>query len=331
MGRSQTWRVNRLDVSLDGETLARLRWRSRCRGKKGRAAKMRGLFDEANQRWGISRHAHDLHLVAKDSELGQISIVRQHPRYGFDDNDARWRFMLVPLQIKHRLARPVVTRLDRGAALRDTARQIISLRLDHAADDGTRRDRHRAKNARGGKQPDQNPPDTALSGHLSGLLFAYLKGRDIRPGLLQCRRYNDRVGAETCDRAYERRDQRPRRRGDCDRHPVIGGFGRRIPTERRIGGAPRRQAVNLSADNSFEEIRRTARQLEQPEHETIGLQHELDFGSAQYFCQFGRNEGIDMPIDDVNRSPSRVQSFPWRGPLQHETAVLLLDELVETP
>src|ERR1700730_12839770 len=38
--------------------------------------------------------------------------------------------MLVPLQIKRRLGRPVVTRLDRGAALRDAARQIVSLRLD---------------------------------------------------------------------------------------------------------------------------------------------------------------------------------------------------------
>ena len=33
---------------------------------------MRGLFDEADQGWGISRHADDLHLVAKDSELGQM-------------------------------------------------------------------------------------------------------------------------------------------------------------------------------------------------------------------------------------------------------------------
>src|ERR1700738_1490445 len=100
--------------------------------------------------------------------------------------------MLVPLQIKRRLARPAVTRVERGAALCDAARQIVSLRLDHAADDGTRRDRHGAKNACGSKQPDQNTPDTALSGHLSGLLFAYLNGRDIWPGLLQCRRYNDR-------------------------------------------------------------------------------------------------------------------------------------------
>src|SRR6202043_446996 len=127
-----------------------------------------------------------------------------------DDNDARWRFMLVPLQIKCRLARPIVTRLDHGAALRDAARQIVSLRLNHAADDGTRRDRHRAKNACDGKEPDQNTPETALVGRLSGLLFAYLNGRNIRPRLLQCRQYNDRVGAETSDRAYQRRDERPR-------------------------------------------------------------------------------------------------------------------------
>ncbi len=38
-----------------------------------------------------------------------------------------------------------------------------------------------------------------------------------------------------------------------------------------------------------------------------------------------------MPVDDVNGLPSRVQSFPLRGPLQHESAVRLLDELVETP
>ena len=63
--------------------------------------------------------------------------------------------MLVPLQIKRRLARRVVTRLDRGAALRDAGRQIVSLRLDNSADDGIRRDRHRANNARDGKEPDR--------------------------------------------------------------------------------------------------------------------------------------------------------------------------------
>src|SRR5271154_3754426 len=103
--------------------------------------------------------------------------------------------MLVPLQIERRLARPVVTRLDRGAALRDAARQIVSLRLDRAADDGTRRDRHGANGASANKQQDQNTPDTAVCLRLSGLLFAYLNGRDIRPGLWPCRRYNDRVGA----------------------------------------------------------------------------------------------------------------------------------------
>src|SRR4029077_7106276 len=105
----------------------------------------------------------------------------------------------VTLQIKRRLARPAVTRLEHGAALCDAARQIVSLRLVRAADDGIRRDRHGAKNACGSKQPDQNTPDTALFGRLPGLLFAYFNGRDSRPGLLQCRRYNDRVGAETSD------------------------------------------------------------------------------------------------------------------------------------
>ena len=79
--------------------------------------------------------------------------------------------MLVPLQVERRLARPVVTRLDRGAALRDAARQIVALRLDHAADDRTRRDRHGANGASANKQQEQNTPDTAVSLRLSDLLF----------------------------------------------------------------------------------------------------------------------------------------------------------------
>jgi len=112
-----------------------------------------------------------------------------------------------------------------STARRSSMRRVrfITLRLDRAANDGIRRERHGGKRATAGNEPDQNAPDLAQVGCLSRLLLAYLDGRNIRLRLLQSGRYGDRIGAESRDRTDERRDQCPRRRGNRDFYPVIGG------------------------------------------------------------------------------------------------------------
>jgi len=56
-------------------------------------------------------------------------------------------FHVAPFQTSRRLACPAVPMLEHGAALLDAARKIITLRLDRAANDGIRRERHGGKRA----------------------------------------------------------------------------------------------------------------------------------------------------------------------------------------
>src|SRR5476651_662151 len=111
--------------------------------------------------------------------------------------------MLMPFQAPSRLARPVAASQDRGTAPRDTPRKILRLRLDHAADNGIRRQRNGGKRATASNQPNQNAPDAVQISRLSSLLLAYLDCRASRLRLLGSGRYDDRIGTKNRDRANE--------------------------------------------------------------------------------------------------------------------------------
>ena len=67
------------------------------------------------------------------------------------------------------------------------------------------------------------------------------------------------------------------RGGSNDSGDVLGATRhRRAAAEHRLRGAPRRQTVDLGADDAFQKIRGARRQFERTKQEAPGLENDLD-------------------------------------------------------
>ena len=141
----------RRNVGFDVETLARLVLRARGRRKECRARKLRRFLDQANQRRRVLRHADHLDLVAVDPKFGDIGAVGQRLRQRFQDDDARRARLFTPgEQPDRRVSSGAKT--QRGAPLRNPARQLLLLGIKAVADIGADQQRDRGRGA--GRQQD---------------------------------------------------------------------------------------------------------------------------------------------------------------------------------
>ena len=65
-------------MGLDMETLASIVGGMRGRGEECGAGELRRLLHQADQRWSILRHTHNLELVSLDPQFRHIGTVGQH-------------------------------------------------------------------------------------------------------------------------------------------------------------------------------------------------------------------------------------------------------------
>ena len=207
---------------------------------------------------------------------------------------------------RHRSTRCIAS-LDQGdATLRDTMVHVACLRLqiishelcDDSRDSGCERGTC--------EHYEQPVTDARYTRRGMSALLEHLDRRSISYSIFRLHRDRDGVRAESGQGLHVRFNSRTRCCNDHQRNPIIGNIDRSGVAEYGISCAPRRQPVDLGADDTIQKIASALGQLKRPNHEAVGPQHDFDVASTE---QFGKNrlhcEG-HTAVEQVYRLNNRV-------------------------
>ena len=94
--------------------------------------------------------------------------------------------------------------------------------------------------------------------------------------IIQSATYTFANTQEIADRLRERNDLSARRRGDGDGNLIVSDLGRLAPSDDRFARVPRRNAIDLRADDAVEKFRCAPRQFERAEEKSVRAHGQLD-------------------------------------------------------
>ena len=235
-------------MRLDVKTLTAA-WTPHGRREERSLGELPRLLDQPNERRRVGGRSGDLHLAALDAQFGQVRVVGQGLRQRFENHD-RGRGRPFPgLQGFERLFRRRATPIHQfGAALGDPV-----LKIGHPGVIAAAGDEPGAKADHEGKTGQSQAGDKAPQQSLSFVSAANILGEDRnykRLSFADPRRHADLVGPSSHCRARDRSDQRSRRSRDRNGDLSVARVGRLAPSEGGFVGGPRRQTIDLRADDA---------------------------------------------------------------------------------
>ena len=109
------------------------------------------------------------------------------------------------------------------------------------------------------------------------------------------------VGPSGHCRPRDRSDQRSRRSRDRNGDLSVAGVDWLAPSEGGFVGGPRRQTIDLRADDAVQKLTRALGQLERPEDEARRREHDVDRASREQRSRLGRNRISNPAFVDAQR------------------------------
>ena len=135
--------------------------------------------------------------------------------------------------------------------------------------------------AGGSESSDKRLANSANILYASACLLPNFDRGCVGSAFWQSRKNGDRMGADirNCLHVRSYQSKRGCSNGNEDRFCI--GFDRLAPTERSIGGAPRRQSIDLGSHNAMHKFGSAIGQFERPEKKSIRLQYQFYMAAGE--------------------------------------------------